>query len=207
MEKDYLIPGSTEIICAQVRNYNTFLYPVLDYLLAKTTTMLWIKRYTIYKDGTSSSREKINKMVWRANFYRNRSKMSNPSDYYTQTKSIVIWWSWDFHEQVWKYSPESKRFEYSSYPIMAKNNFENNIKDKVLKIITETSSMGDNKTYAKCLNEIRRKSIEVDLRAWWNWPRRPNWARARSNINGNPFQQIKTNSNDGQLKIWLPQEE
>ena len=46
-----------------------------------------------------------------------------------------------------------------------------------------------------------------DLRARLNQPRRSNQARARNNTNSNTNHQTNVNSNDGQVKRWLPKEE
>ena len=72
----------------------------------------------------------------------------------------------------------------------------------------EKLSIDDNRTYANCLNEIKRKSIEVeDLTYHLNCPWRSNQARARNNTNNKTNHQTKTNNNDGQVKIWQPKEE
>ena len=47
-------------------------------------------------------------------------------------------------------------------PMMAKIDFFNNIEDEAYKVTKETLSMDDSKTYANCLNKIRRKSIKVE---------------------------------------------
>ena len=92
-------------------------------------------------------------------------------------------------------------------PIMATNNFLNNIEDEVYKITIETLGMDDYKTHANYLNKISRKSIKVeDLRAHLNLPRRFIQARVKNNTNSNTNHQIKTNNYDGQVKWWLPKE-
>ena len=161
MELSYIMPSQTDTVYLKVTNENSFLYSIIEYSLAKSTAVSRVKRYSKTKDGRGSwlalvdwyegqgSTDALAKKALQIiTSHKLTTKSYGGAELFMDKFEGVLQDLDDFG------TPYDQR--------MAKINSLSNIEDDAYQITKETLSMNDDKTYVDALNEVRRKSIDVE---------------------------------------------